>query len=159
VNPLLFEFRLGRRFRFLVVLRHVHGLVLLVEVGFALEALRLGAIVNLAPVAFLFQLGGHFVAAKTAKVFRHAVLLAPPAFVRGFRIQVLLAAILFGVLLILGFVLGLGLLIATFLVVFAVFAAASARHNDGGHEQKQDAPTPLRELHVDSLGQCPVGPN
>src|SRR5688572_5581398 len=61
---------------------------LLLQPRVTLETLRLGPVVQVAPVAFLLALLGEFDAAHAALVFRDAVLVAPPAavvvdFLRG----------------------------------------------------------------------------
>jgi hypothetical protein len=77
-------FRLGR-------LLAVLGFVLSGELGFLLwmanEALGLGAVVLLAPIAFGLEIGDQLGVAAGTDFFRNAVLVAPPAFmfVAGFR--------------------------------------------------------------------------
>src|SRR5207237_409112 len=62
MGGVLLELIIGRRRRLLVELGDVHGLVLLVQRRIALEALRLGAVVDLAPITVFLELCGRLFA-------------------------------------------------------------------------------------------------
>src|SRR5437867_3797111 len=69
---------LGRR-RFLAVLGPILSREFLLSARIAEEALGLGPVVLLTPVALLLELGGDSRIALAAHFFRHAVLRTPPA--------------------------------------------------------------------------------
>src|SRR5262249_4760600 len=82
-SVLLFELRLRRAGRLLAKRGLVHRLVFAVELWVTLEALRLGAVMDLAPVALVLELrlGVRLRPALAAHFLRDTVLLAPSALV------------------------------------------------------------------------------
>src|SRR6185503_17534366 len=82
-DSLIFGARRGRQSslwlgRLLAVLSFVLRREAGLELGVADEALRIGAFVLVAPVAFALEFGGQVAVAQCANLFRHTVGIAPP---------------------------------------------------------------------------------
>src|SRR5262249_4520275 len=139
------ELLLRRPRRFLAELGLVHRLVLRIELRLALEALRLGPGVNLAPITGVLDLLpgcllGH---AQAAQGLGHTVLLAPPAAV---PLLAVLVVIVFMVLVVLFRVL-LGDLLALLLALLFLAAAGCAEHQGRGETERQSS-GPFAHRHL-----------